>query len=95
MALTTVVTLKHNDPVTYRKVGAIDNLDYSAYTLVAQMLGVVVKLKVVFRPNARTFQADGRDLRFNHHVTGLDVGIRLLDQYRFTRLRDSQHGVYP
>ena len=95
MALTAVIALEHNHPVAHREIGAVDDIHYGANALMPEVLRVVMKFKVVFCPDARAFETNRRDLCFDHDITGLDAGIRLLDQGGFTRLRYGQHGVHP
>jgi len=67
-----VVPLKNDNSVSNPKIGTRLYLHDSANPLVPQVLGVVMKLKIMLRPNAAALKANRRNFGFHHSISRLD-----------------------
>jgi hypothetical protein len=89
MAMSTVVTLEHNDPITRIKIGTLTSLHHGADPLMPQMFRIIKEFEVVSSPDSRTFQANWCDFGFDDHIAAFDSWVRLLDQGKTPGLGDS------
>ena len=65
-----------------------------SYTLVTKVGGIIVKFKIMGRPNARTLKAYGRNFCLDNGVAGGDGGKRALHQLKFSRFGYGQYYIF-
>jgi hypothetical protein len=51
MTSAAMIALENDDSITHSKIGTGHDVDDGAYTLVTQVRGIIVKFKIMGRPN--------------------------------------------
>ena len=88
MARTAVIALEDNNPISDLEVRPRKNINDSSYTLVTEVLWIVMELEVMLCPDAGAFEANRRYRSSNNAVAAYNPGVRTFHQCGSTGLRN-------
>jgi hypothetical protein len=88
-----IITLKHDDAIALPETGPRVDLVDDADALVPEVLGIVVKLEVVCRPDTAAFQTDRCYLGADDGIAGEKPGIGSFHELEAPGFRYRQDNV--